>query len=150
MDNDESSKQANTETGCENDEKEENPVNLTSKLTENDEKLENVISKLKQLHCKLELSNDLNFSKLQPKILPRSLMMKSLKLRIKLILVILEIAMAMERALAFVEKQFQPMFSKSERVVMERRRKFENHLITKIFNCGALRTSIRMKGKSIV
>lgn len=45
MDIDESSNQANTETGCEDEEKQEIPVNLTTKLTENDENLENVISK---------------------------------------------------------------------------------------------------------
>lgn len=45
MDIDESSNQTKTETGCETDENRENPLNITSKLTENDENLDNVISK---------------------------------------------------------------------------------------------------------
>lgn len=78
--------------------------------------------------------------------------MKNLKFRIKSlepILVILGIATAMERALAYVEKQFPPMLRKSERVVMERRRKLENLPITKIFSCGTSTISILMTVKIV-
>lgn len=44
MENDESSNLTKTEPGCGAEEKYDNCVNLTAKLTENDENLDNVIS----------------------------------------------------------------------------------------------------------